>query len=101
MSDIIHGYLTGELYFYGYIILMNIISFILMFIDKKKAKKERYRIRESTFMILSIVGGALGVIFGMIVFHHKINKKKFNLGVPAIYLLFKFLSFIVISILRN
>lgn len=101
MTNIVKGYTTGELYFYVYMIVINILSFALMFIDKQKAKKEKYRIKESIFMTLALVGGAIGVLFGMVAFRHKINKKKFNLGVPGIYVLFKFLSFIIIGFFRG
>lgn len=101
MINIIKGYTTGELYFYGYMLVINILAFVLMFVDKQKAKKEKYRIKESVFMILSLVGGAIGVLFGMVVFRHKINKKKFNLGVPGIYVLFKLLSFIITGFFRS
>lgn len=60
-----------------YAILINTVSFMLFYIDKKKAKKHRWRIKESTLHLSSFLGGALGSILAMIMFHHKTRKPKF------------------------
>jgi uncharacterized membrane protein YsdA (DUF1294 family) len=61
----------------GYVIL-NVISFILFGTDKRKAVKDRYRIRESTLLI-SALFGPFGALAGMKVFRHKTRKTKFKL----------------------
>ena len=66
-----------------YLILgINIFSFILMGIDKYKAIKNNYRISENTLLFISILGGGIGSLLGMILFHHKTKKLKFQILVP-------------------
>lgn len=60
-----------------YFVLINIISFFLFFIDKQKAKREKWRIKEKTLHISSFLGGTLGSIAAMILFHHKTKKPAF------------------------
>lgn len=70
-----------------YLIIINIIAFLAMFIDKRKAKKDRWRIKESTLLILALIGGSIGAILGMYVFHHKTQKPRFYVGIPIIIVL--------------
>ena len=65
-----------------YMIIINIISLILYGIDKHKAKKNKYRISEFTLIIISYLGGAIGAILGMNLFHHKTKKPKFKILIP-------------------
>lgn len=62
-----------------YLIIINILSFILMYIDKLKAIKGRFRISEDVLLGLSLIGGSLGVILSMYLFHHKTRKFKFKI----------------------
>ena len=48
-----------------YLLIINIIAFLAMFIDKKKAEKDRWRIKESTLLTLALIGGSIGAIAGM------------------------------------
>ena len=57
-----------------YLIIINLIAFLAMFIDKKKAQKGKWRIKESTLLILALIGGSIGAISGMYIFHHKTQK---------------------------
>ena len=66
---------------------MSIIGFILMGIDKAKAKKGAWRIPEKTLLGIAFVGGGVGVWLGMELFHHKTKHLHFKLGVPIITLL--------------
>ncbi|NLV88008.1 MAG: DUF1294 domain-containing protein [Tissierellia bacterium] len=75
-----------------YFALINIISFLLFAIDKIKAKKNQWRIPESTLILVSFLGGGTGSLIGMVVFKHKLSKKKFTLGIPLIIILNKFLE---------
>ena len=70
-----------------YLIIINIINFILFGIDKRKAKKNKWRIPESTLLGLSFLGGALGALIGMRFFRHKTKKKKFTIGMPILLLI--------------
>lgn len=87
INQILLSYSRGEQLFNIYILLISLIGFILMGIDKYKASKERWRVKELTFMFISIIGGSVGIIIGMITFKHKVNKKKFSIGIPLLYIL--------------
>ena len=70
-----------------YLIIINIITFIIYGIDKYKSIKHKYRISENTLIILPILGGPIGALFGMITFHHKTKKKKFIILIPILLLI--------------
>ena len=70
-----------------YLILINIIAFLAMYIDKRKAKKGKRRIPEKTLFIITALGGGIGTIAGMYTFHHKTKKLKFTIGLPTILIL--------------
>lgn len=67
-----------------YIVAINLITFFVMWLDKKKAKKGRWRIPENTLLLFVLLGGGIGGIVGMYVFHHKTQKAKFVIGFPVI-----------------
>ena len=67
-----------------YLILINLITFCAMWIDKKKAKYGQWRISESALFILVLLGGGIGGIAGMYTFRHKTKKPRFVIGFPAI-----------------
>lgn len=71
-------------YFITYLIVINLIAFIAMYIDKRKAKMGKWRIKEYTLFILALLGGSIGAIVGMYTFRHKTKKAKFFIGFPAI-----------------
>ena len=58
-----------------------------MLIDKIKAKKNRWRIKESTLMLSAAIGGSIGALAGMYTFRHKTLHRKFTIGIPAILIL--------------
>ncbi len=67
-----------------YLIAINLITFLVMWLDKRKAKKGRWRIPENTLLLFVLLGGGIGGIVGMYVFHHKTQKAKFVIGFPVI-----------------
>ena len=67
-----------------YLVVINIIAFFAMWIDKVKAKKSAWRIPESTLISLVLLGGGIGGIIGMYKFRHKTKKPRFYIGFPAI-----------------
>lgn len=69
---------------YVYVLLINVIGFSVMGIDKQRAKKGQYRIAEKTLFLFALVGGSIGVITGMKYFRHKTKKRSFSLGLPII-----------------
>ncbi len=77
-----------------YFVLVNTCGFCLICLDKKRAIYHQWRIRENTFLFLAFLGGAGGILLGMLVFHHKTKKQKFVFGIPLIFLLqFLFLCY--------
>lgn len=70
-----------------YFIALNLIGFLLMGIDKRRAIKHAWRIPESTFFVVAVIGGSIGTILGMRVFHHKTKHWYFVIGMPLILLL--------------
>lgn len=67
-----------------YIVMMNLVSFALMGIDKYKAKKKAWRIPEATLFLFAIFGGSIGSILGMYLFRHKTRHWYFRYGLPLI-----------------
>jgi uncharacterized membrane protein YsdA (DUF1294 family) len=72
--------------FFIYLIVINILTFLVFGIDKWKARRGKWRIPEGTLIWMSIIGGSIGALMGMYLFRHKTQKRKFNLGIPAILL---------------
>lgn len=67
-----------------YFLIINLIGFLAMYIDKQKAKKGKWRISENSLFILTLLGGWIGTIAGMYTFRHKTKKLKFTVGFPVI-----------------
>lgn len=70
-----------------YLIVMNLVAFALMGIDKHKAKKKQWRIPEKTLFLSAVIGGSIGAMYGMHLFRHKTKHKSFLFGMPAILVL--------------
>lgn len=64
----------------SYMALLSLILFIMMYIDKRRAKRKEWRISEKTLMTLAVFGGACGGIVGMYVFRHKTKHPLFTFG---------------------
>ena len=76
-----------EMIFYTFIAILNVITFLIYAIDKWKAKKNRWRIPESILLLLAVLGGSIGALLGMKIWHHKTMHKKFKYGIPLIMIL--------------
>ena len=74
------------LYFICYLLIVNIVAFFLMGIDKKKAQIGAWRIPEKTLFLSAILGGGVGAIAGMQLFRHKTRHRSFVIGMPLILL---------------
>lgn len=72
------------IYLLNYLVIINIIAFIVYGIDKLKAKRGKWRITEATLLLLAIIGGSIGAWCGVKVWHHKTLHKKFRYGIPLI-----------------
>ncbi len=70
-----------------YLLTINASGFLLMHIDKRRAQKKRWRIRESTLLAVAAFGGSLGSLLGMYTFRHKIRHRKFTVCIPLFLLL--------------
>ena len=66
---------------------MNVVTFFLFGMDKRKAKRSKWRIEEATLLWWAALGGSVGALFGMKFWHHKTQHRKFTWGVPAILVL--------------
>lgn len=67
-----------------YLLIVNAAGFLLMLVDKFKAKKNLWRIPEATLMGAALIGGSIGCLIGMYTARHKTRHLKFTLGIPLI-----------------
>lgn len=74
-------------FLYLYLILINALGLVLMLADKRKARKNAWRIPEATLMGVAVIGGSLGSLLGMRLFRHKTRHVKFSLGIPLLFAL--------------
>lgn len=70
-----------------FLFIINLLGFILMYIDKKRAVKHKWRISENALITVAIVGGSIGSLLGMYCFRHKTKHLKFTFGIPAILII--------------
>ena len=70
-----------------YLIAINVVTFFVYGIDKLKAKRSMWRVREAALLLLAALGGSIGAWLGMKVWHHKTMHKKFKYGIPLIIIL--------------
>jgi len=68
----------------AYLIIINLIAFVLYGVDKMKARQGLWRISEKTLIGIAVIGGSVGAILGMRVFHHKTRHWYFRYGLPVI-----------------
>ena len=85
MTDIKNIFTTQNIIIY--LLIINILGFLIMYIDKQKAKKGKWRIPEKTIFIITVFGGGIGTISGMYTFRHKTQKLHFTIGLPVITIL--------------
>jgi uncharacterized membrane protein YsdA (DUF1294 family) len=70
-----------------YLIVINIVGFAVMGIDKHRARMNQWRVKEKTLFLIAIIGGSAGSILGMQYFRHKTKHNRFIFGMPFILLL--------------
>lgn len=73
-------------YFLLYFLIINIIGFLSMGIDKYKSKHNMWRIPENTLLFIALLLGSIGSYIGMHVFRHKTLHAKFKYGIPIIFI---------------
>ena len=69
----------------GYLAMVNVVAFVTYGIDKLKARRNQWRIPESTLLLLAMIGGSIGAWIGLKVWRHKTLHKKFKYGIPLIF----------------
>ncbi|MBR7008467.1 MAG: DUF1294 domain-containing protein [Ruminococcus sp.] len=84
MKGFLTDHLTAVLV---YLLIINLIAFIVYGIDKRRAKRKRWRIPEITLIMFSALGGGIGSLAGMFFWHHKTKKLKFLFAVPTLIIL--------------
>ena len=79
---------TPDWIFFGYLLLISLVSVIVCCYDKIAAKRlPHHRTREATLLLLSALGGSVAMFLTMQIIRHKTKHLKFMLGIPAIFLL--------------
>ncbi|MRH42905.1 DUF1294 domain-containing protein [Aquibacillus halophilus] len=85
----------------GYALIINVVAFFTMGIDKKRSKAGAWRISEKTIWSLAFIGGAIGSSFGMRLFSHKTKHRSFQYGLPILGILEAFIFFYLIYRISN
>ena len=80
-----------------YLVTINAVGFVLMLIDKIKAKKNLWRVPEATLMGVAALGGSVGSLLGIYTFRHKTKHIKFFVGIPLILALQIVLAVVLMS----
>ena len=78
-----------------FLAVVNIAAFILYGIDKSRARNGKWRISEKTLLGMAVIGGSIGALFGMHVFHHKTKHWYFRYGLPVILMIQVLLAFFI------
>lgn len=78
-----------------YLLVVNVAAFIMMAVDKRRAKRHAWRIAEAHLFLSAILGGSIGAWAGMYVFRHKTKHIRFVVGMPLIM----FLQIVLIGVL--
>lgn len=70
----------------SYLIVINGIGICLMYVDKKRARQNKWRVQEKNLFIVAILGGSIGVFLGGKWYRHKTKHGSFTYGIPLIIL---------------
>lgn len=98
--DILSSYNGQEIFLLFYLITVNIISFILFALDKRRARRKDWRISENILLLVSLIGGGTGSLMAMVIFKHKLSKKRFYIGVPIFIILNRIAIIWIFNIIR-
>jgi uncharacterized membrane protein YsdA (DUF1294 family) len=80
-------------FFLYYILFINLLGIFVMYSDKKKSRKGKWRTPENTLFTIAVAYGAFGIFMGMRLFRHKTKHKKFVIGIPLILIVQVFIFF--------
>lgn len=78
-----------------YLVIANLAAFLMYGADKRRAKKNRWRISEKALIMVALIGGSVGALGGMYLFRHKTKHVKFIIGVPVILVIQILIAYIV------
>lgn len=79
-----------------YLVIINVLAFIMYGLDKKKACKGKFRIAEKYLLLVASLGGATGAFIGMRLFRHKTKKKRFAIVVP-LFMIAQWMAYLYIE----
>ena len=82
----------------GYLIIMNVMEFVLMAADKYRAIHKKWRIPEKVLLLLPILGGGLGGLLAMLLVRHKTKRWYFVLLMPLMTLIYGILTWVLVSL---
>ena len=83
---------------YIYLLIINAAAFMIMCLDKRRAKRREWRIPEATLLGAAFLGGSLGSLLGMLIFRHKTRKPKFYITVPLLLAVHLYVFFVVYGV---
>ncbi len=83
-----------------YLTIINALGFLLMLIDKQKARRRKWRIPEATLIGVAAIGGSLGALLGMCILRHKTRHPRFTVGIPVVLTL-QLIACIMIRLLQG
>ena len=78
--------MNGKILFFLYLVVINIIAVVVTVSDKRKAIRHKWRVKEATLILISALGGSIGMFLTMKLVHHKTQKPKFMIGIPVIFI---------------
>ncbi|MCB2290003.1 DUF1294 domain-containing protein [Clostridium sp. CS001] len=80
-------------FFLYYLLFINLLGIFVMYSDKKKSRRGKWRTPENTLFAIAVAYGALGIFMGMRLFRHKTKHNKFVIGIPLILIVEVFIFF--------
>jgi len=80
-----------------YLLVINIVTFLVFIGDKQKARKKVWRVPESRLLMLALIGGSIGELIGMFVCKHKTRHLKFVVGIPFIIIIQVVMTYYIYS----
>lgn len=84
-------------FFFIYLLIINLVTFITYLLDKRYAIKDKQRISEQNLMLLALLGGAFGAHLSMGIFRHKTKHLKFTINVPLLEIIWLIITFYYIT----
>ncbi len=87
-------------YLFAYLIIINAAGWLIMRVDKDRARSGKFRISEASLFTVALIGGCIGMILGMRQFRHKTRKLRFTLGLPVILVGQAVLVWVYLSVLK-